>query len=64
MDDLDLINLYWQEINKNHFKLTDLVNKPQIFHLNNKCASCFSVLELMHGAHHVPPKVCYGMGFL
>ncbi|PLW41206.1 hypothetical protein PCASD_10147 [Puccinia coronata f. sp. avenae] len=37
--DLDLINLYWKEIDKNRSKLTELVKKPQIFHLNNKCAA-------------------------
>ncbi|PLW32520.1 hypothetical protein PCANC_22438 [Puccinia coronata f. sp. avenae] len=45
--DLDLINLYWKEINKNRSKLTKLVNKPQIFHLNNKFAACFLLLELL-----------------
>ncbi|PLW24076.1 hypothetical protein PCASD_14271 [Puccinia coronata f. sp. avenae] len=45
--DLDLINLYWKEIDKNRSKLTKLVNKPQIFHLNNKFAACFLLLELL-----------------
>ncbi|PLW57897.1 hypothetical protein PCANC_00950 [Puccinia coronata f. sp. avenae] len=44
--DLDLINSYRKEIDKNRSKLAELVDKPQIFHLNNKCAACFSVLEL------------------
>ncbi|KAA1130836.1 hypothetical protein PGTUg99_025402 [Puccinia graminis f. sp. tritici] len=44
--DLDLINSYRKEIHKKRNEITDLVDKPKIFNLNNKCASCFTALDL------------------
>lgn len=44
--DLDLINSYRKEVDKKRTELHELVEKPKIFNLNNKCASCFTPLDL------------------
>jgi len=61
--DMELINSYRKEIDKNRSKLESLADKPQIFHLNNKCASCMTVLDLpvVHFmCHHSYHQRCMG----
>ncbi|KNZ56684.1 uncharacterized protein VP01_2344g3 [Puccinia sorghi] len=61
--DMELINSYRKEIDKNRSKLESLADKPQIFHLNNKCASCMTMLDLpvVHFmCHHSYHQRCLG----
>lgn len=44
--DLELIKSYRKESSKKRAELDDLIQKPKIFNLNNKCSSCLSTLDV------------------